>query len=82
MGRIDKNSETGVLNYRANSVFIRYTRGVEAEGERFRLAYRFVEDNFTPAPTPSTTASPVGGQNGKILKERYGLCLIVFVSPL
>ena len=47
MGRIDKNSAIGALNFRANAVFIRYTRRVWATGMRFQIAYTFVNDADT-----------------------------------
>ena len=43
---------------------IEYRNTLQQEGERFMIEYMFVEDNFTPAPVPSTTPSPVGGNNG------------------
>jgi hypothetical protein len=45
-------------------MFIEYRNPLKQEGERFTIDYMFVEDNFTPAPEPSTTPSPVGGNNG------------------
>ncbi|XP_060591459.1 uncharacterized protein LOC132746360 isoform X1 [Ruditapes philippinarum] len=63
LGTICSDTVPGILPYHASSMFIEYRNPLKQEGERFTIDYIFVEDNFTPAPVPSTTPSPVGGNN-------------------
>lgn len=51
---------------RAKSVFIEYRNPSGSEGERFRIDYNIVLDNFPTSKAPPTVPSPVGGDNGKI----------------
>jgi len=50
--------------YRAQSFFIAYNNPTANEGDRFQISYTVVVDNYTPAPVPVTTPSPVGGDAG------------------
>jgi len=61
---------------RGQNLFIYYHNPTGNEEERFGLEYVVVADTFTPAPTPSTTPSPVGGDNGtSVLRLYTSYCL-------
>jgi hypothetical protein len=60
LGTICSDSDLGILPYRASSMFIEYRNPLKLKGERFKIEYMFVEDNFVS----STTTFSVRGNDG------------------
>ncbi|XP_060591461.1 cubilin-like [Ruditapes philippinarum] len=59
LGTICSDNDLGILPYRASSMFIEYRNLLNLDGERFKIEYMFVEENFTL----STTTSSVKGND-------------------
>ncbi|XP_060600702.1 bone morphogenetic protein 1-like [Ruditapes philippinarum] len=84
LGTVCGDSVLGILPYHASSMFIEYRNLLQQEGARFAIDYMFVEDNFTPAPVPSTTPSPAGGNNdcSRMYKGiDIGSGIVVYTAP-
>lgn len=69
---ICKDASIGFIGVRESNFFIAYKTDNEHDGGRFQMQYRFVENNFTPAPTAAPKLSPVGGDDD---------CSGLFIDP-